>query len=159
MSAIQYKLASPIGPLYLVTSDTGLQGVFWKRQKANLIENLQGASTPLRFMKQTIFELAEYFEGRRKQFEVPLDIQGTDFQKRVWRELRKIPYGKTMSYKEIAIKVGTKGMRAVGTANGRNPLSLIIPCHRVIATGGGLGGYAGGLKTKQYLLDLERSKL
>lgn len=106
-------------------------------------------------MVQAVQEISEYLDGQRKKFEVPLDVEGTDFQKRVWEELRKIPYGKTLSYKEVAQKVGTQGIRAVGTANGRNPISIIVPCHRVIATGGGLGGYAGGLSNKKFLLELE----
>lgn len=155
MEQIQYKLNSKIGFLYFVTSEKGLCGIFWKPQKADFVQKLEKDSLPMRYMVQAVQEISEYLDGQRKKFEVPLDVEGTDFQKRVWEELRKIPYGKTLSYKEVAQKVGTQGIRAVGTANGRNPISIIVPCHRVIATGGGLGGYAGGLSNKKFLLELE----
>ena len=101
-------------------------------------------------------ELKEYFAGERKEFEVPLDLKGTEFQKRVWCELMKIPYGTTISYKELAIRVGgEKKTRAVGGANSMNPVPIIIPCHRVINTGGKLGGYSCGLEIKEKLLELE----
>ena len=104
-----------------------------------------------------IFEqLKEYFAGTRKVFDVPLDIEGTDFQKRVWSELQKIPYGKTISYKSLSEKLGdVKAIRAVGKANGQNPIAIIIPCHRVIGANGNLVGYAGGLDIKEKLLHLE----
>ena len=101
-------------------------------------------------------QLDEYFRGTRKEFDLPLALQGTPFQKAVWHRLTEIPYGETISYAELAQRVGNpKACRAVGTANGANPLPIVIPCHRVIATGGGLGGYAGGLPMKRQLLDLE----
>lgn len=103
-------------------------------------------------------QLDEYFERRRKQFDIPLDITGTDFQLSVWKELSKIPYGKVLSYKEIAGKVGgDKYVRAVGRANGQNPVPIIIPCHRVIETNGKIGGYSGGIGIKEKLLELEGS--
>ncbi|MEG0228462.1 MAG: methylated-DNA--[protein]-cysteine S-methyltransferase [Lachnospiraceae bacterium] len=102
-------------------------------------------------------QLAEYFEGHRKQFSLPLEPEGTEFQKRVWTELQRIPYGETRSYKEIACAVGNaNACRAVGTANNRNPIAILIPCHRVIGSNGALIGYAGGLHTKDYLLRLEK---
>ena len=101
-------------------------------------------------------QLKEYFAGTRKEFDVPLDIEGTDFQKRVWNELQKIPYGKTISYKTLSEKLGdVKAIRAVGKANGQNPIAIIIPCHRVIGANGNLVGYAGGLAIKEKLLHLE----
>jgi methylated-DNA-[protein]-cysteine S-methyltransferase len=101
-------------------------------------------------------QLKEYFAGTRKEFDVPLDIEGTDFQKRVWNELQKIPYGKTISYKTLSEKLGdVKAIRAVGKANGQNPIAIIIPCHRVIGADGSLIGYAGGLAIKEKLLHLE----
>jgi len=101
-------------------------------------------------------QLKEYFAGTRKEFDVPLDIEGTDFQKRVWNELQKIPYGKTISYKTLSEKLGdVKAIRAVGKANGQNPIAIIIPCHRVIGANGNLIGYAGGLAIKEKLLHLE----
>jgi methylated-DNA-[protein]-cysteine S-methyltransferase len=104
-----------------------------------------------------IFDLLkEYFAGTKKEFDVPLDIEGTEFQKKVWEELKKIPYGKTISYKTLAEKLGdVKSIRAVGKANGQNPIAIIIPCHRVIGADGSLIGYAGGLLIKEKLLHLE----
>jgi O-6-methylguanine DNA methyltransferase len=101
-------------------------------------------------------ELAEYFAGRRREFTVPLAVRGTPFQEKVWRALQRIPYGKTQSYLDIARRVGdTKASRPVGSANGRNRIAIVIPCHRVINAGGALGGYGGGLDRKRYLLKLE----
>ncbi|NQV51338.1 MAG: methylated-DNA--[protein]-cysteine S-methyltransferase [Candidatus Marinimicrobia bacterium] len=104
-------------------------------------------------------QLNEYFAGERTSFELPIRVEGTDFQRKVWRELLQIPYGVTRSYGEIANKLGSPGgMRAVGAANGQNPLPIIVPCHRVIAADGSLGGYTGGLDIKHKLLELERQK-
>ena len=103
-------------------------------------------------------QLEEYFNRDRKKFDIPLDISGTDFQLKVWKELSKIPYGKVLSYKEIARKVGGNNyVRAVGRANGQNPVPIIIPCHRVIETNGKIGGYSGGIGIKEKLLELEGS--
>ena len=102
-------------------------------------------------------ELARYFSGTLREFSVPVDLIGTPFQLEVWAQLRSIPYGETRSYEEIAAAVRRpRGMRAVGRANGSNPVSIVVPCHRVVNKGGGLGGYGGGLERKKYLLDLER---
>jgi methylated-DNA-[protein]-cysteine S-methyltransferase len=108
------------------------------------------------YMFNIFKQLKEYFNRERKDFDLPLDLRGTDFQKGVWNELRKIPYGKTISYKELAIKMGgeTKS-RAVGQANALNPTPIVVPCHRVINTGGNLGGYSCGLEIKEKLLELE----
>lgn len=107
-------------------------------------------------LEKAIQQLTEYFEGQRKVFELPLDPDGTEFQKRVWQKLSEIPYGVTRAYKDIAVELGdANASRAVGTANGRNPLSIVVPCHRVIASDGTLGGYAGGLSIKTFLLDME----
>jgi O-6-methylguanine DNA methyltransferase len=101
-------------------------------------------------------ELTEYFEGRRRQFAIPLDLRGTGFERRVWEALRGIPYGRTCSYGELAAALGTPGaVRAVGAANGRNPIAVIVPCHRVIGADGSLRGYGGGLALKEKLLRLE----
>jgi methylated-DNA-[protein]-cysteine S-methyltransferase len=103
-------------------------------------------------------QLREFFAGSRRQFDLPIDTPGSTFQERVWSELRRIPYGETIAYRELAERVGSpRAPRAVGLANGSNRLAIIIPCHRVIAAGGGLGGYGGGLEAKRYLLDLEAS--
>ena len=107
-------------------------------------------------IKKTFQQLTEYFAGRRKKFDLPLNPQGTDFQQSVWETLRTIPFGETCGYKDVAVMVGNpKACRAVGMANNRNPIAIIIPCHRVIGRNGSLTGYAGGLRVKQYLLDLE----
>lgn len=104
-------------------------------------------------------ELEEYFEGKRKSFSVPIKPEGTDFQKKVWRALCDIPYGETASYKEIAEKIGNaKACRAVGMANNRNPIAIIIPCHRVVGANGALTGYAGGIDKKEFLLRLEAQR-
>ena len=106
---------------------------------------------------KTVLQLEEYFDGRRKEFDIPIKLRGTEFQKRVWKELLKIPYGKTVSYKDISIKIGTpKACRAVGMANHNNPILIIVPCHRVINENKKLGGYALGLDLKRRLLELEK---
>lgn len=152
MTQVQWKMDSIIGPLYLVASEIGLQGIFWKPRQ------IEYSSHPI--INVAIKEIEEFLQGKRVEFSVPLDIQGTQFQKRVWKELSKIPYGETRSYKDIAVKIQDKNAsRAVGTANGKNPLSLILPCHRVISSDGSLGGYAGGLDIKIKLLELEKTTL
>lgn len=149
MIRAQWSMRSKIGPLYLVASGKGLQGIFWKKQNAPLVKT--------KLLAKAIQQLKEYFEGDRRTFTLPMDVTGTPFQKSVWNELRKIPYGRTVAYKAIAnqIKNG-KAVRAVGNANGRNPLCILIPCHRVIAGDGTLGGYSGGLDKKKKLLRLEQ---
>jgi len=157
MSQLQYLMKSKIGPLYLVASEKGLQGVFWKEQPVPLAISLKSANPETKILKQTQQQLEEYFTGKRKSFDIPLDFKGTEFQTQVWKELSRIPYGKTFSYSDIAKKLGRdKAVRAVGTANGKNPICIIIPCHRVIAANGTLGGYSGGLKIKTTLLELEQ---
>lgn len=149
----QWKYDSKIGPLYLVAGTTGLQGVFWKKQSAPMIKTLK--ENPI--LMNTTEQLEEYLDGKRKKFELPLEMIGTDFQKKVWKELTKVPFGKTLSYKDIATKLhNDKATRAVGTANGKNPLCIIVPCHRIIASDGTLGGYSGGLGIKTKLLALEQ---
>ena len=109
-------------------------------------------------IKEAFKQLTEYLDGKRKEFDIPLEMEGTDFQKSVWKALKKIPYGETKSYKEIAESIGDpKACRAVGMANNRNPVAIFVPCHRVIGANGGLVGYAGGLGIKEKLLELERS--
>jgi methylated-DNA-[protein]-cysteine S-methyltransferase len=148
MSLSQRKIPSPVGELYLVASDKGLRGIYKKKQAVPV--------EPSKVLDSASRELNEYFSGDRKKFSVPLDLEGTDFQKKVWAELIKIPYGTTVSYREIATRIRSpKAVRAVGSANGKNPLCIVVPCHRVIAADGGLGGYSGGLKMKSKLLELE----
>lgn len=151
----QWKMDSPIGPLYLIASEKGLKSVLWKAKGVPFAATL----TEHKILAQAVQELTEYFDRNRLQFSVPLDVEGTEFQERVWKQLAQIPYGKTFSYSEIAVQIGQeKAVRAVGTANGRNPLSIVVPCHRVIAANGTLGGYSGGLAIKTKLLELERNR-
>ena len=121
-------------------------------------QSSRGAARSRQWSRQAVQELKEYAGGERKKFTVPLDLEGTSFQKRVWKALRTIPYGQTRSYGEIARQVGNpRAARAVGMANHENPIAIVVPCHRVIAGDGSLGGYAGGLKKKSTILNLEKS--
>ena len=154
MNLLQKKIESKIGPLYLVSSEIGLRGVFWNKQSIKIKTINSIASQNLLVAEK---QIKEYLKGLRKSFDLNLDIQGTNFQKIVWAQLMKIPYGDTRSYKDIASSLGKpQASRAVGTANGKNPLCLIIPCHRVIASNGSLGGYSGGLDKKRQLLQIEQ---
>ncbi len=155
---------SAIGPLTAGVTDSGLALLEFSdparldRQLATL-HRLFGPTRLGRhpMLDQISTELGEYFEGTRRQFEVPLVIRGTPFQEEVWRALLTIPYGTTSAYSDIAERLGrTNGQRAVGLANGRNRIAIVIPCHRVIERAGGLSGYGGGLARKKFLLDLER---
>jgi len=149
-----YRYNFPIGPLWLAEKDGNLTYVGFDEQDERLRDH-QYSNTP--FLKEVAHQLEEYFAGQRKYFQLPLAPQGTDFQLKVWRELQAIPYGETRSYKEIACRIGNpKACRAVGSANNRNPISIIIPCHRVIGHRGELVGYGGGLEKKRFLLELER---
>ena len=153
MEKAQRKITTQIGPLYLVASKKFLYGVFWKDQK---IANEEKDSKESKILDKAERQINEYLIGKRESFDIPLKLEGTEFQKRVWAELEKIPYGETRSYKQIATALkDPKACRAVGTANGKNPMSLIIPCHRVINESGKMGGYAGGLNIKEFLLGLE----
>lgn len=158
MSTVQKRIESKIGPLYLVASEVGLKGIFWKKQSVPMIMPHEEGGFESQVLQKTELQVTEYLAGQRQVFDLPLDAEGTEFQKRVWQKLSEIPYGMTRSYKDIAIELGgdSGSSRAVGTANGRNPLSLVVPCHRVIASDGTLGGYAGGLSIKTFLLDLEQ---
>ncbi|HHT68799.1 MAG TPA: methylated-DNA--[protein]-cysteine S-methyltransferase [Firmicutes bacterium] len=152
MQFCQYD--SPIAPLWLGEENGRLSLLVFSKDDSRLQGYVDG-TTPL--LEQAKKQLDEYFSGRRKQFEIPLVLHGTEFQQRVWRELQAIPYGQTHTYKEVAVRVECpKGSRAVGLANNRNPISIIIPCHRVVGQNGKLTGYAGGLDSKQHLLDLEQ---
>jgi methylated-DNA-[protein]-cysteine S-methyltransferase len=151
MKTWQQKISSPLGVLYLTASAKGLRGIYFKKQSVSF-----GTSSVL---ARAARELREYFGGKRKRFTVPLDVrEGTAFQKKVWRTLSKIPYGETLSYKDVAARIRhARAVRAVGTANGKNPICIIVPCHRVIAANGGIGGYSAGLRVKKRLLALEKS--
>jgi methylated-DNA-[protein]-cysteine S-methyltransferase len=149
---------SPVGELTLVADDRGLAAILWENDSPDRVRLgalTEKADHPV--LVETERQLAEYFAGERRAFDVPLSFAGTDFQKRVWAALLAIPFGETRSYGEIADQLGNPGAsRAVGAANGRNPISIIAPCHRVVGSNGKLTGFAGGLEAKAYLLDLER---
>lgn len=154
MEKVQRKINSKIGPLYLVVSANFLHGIFWKEQA---LPKEKKNSPEAMMLDKTQKQIHEYLEGQREDFDIPLMLEGTEFQKRVWAQLQKIPYGETRSYKQIATALkDPNACRAVGTANGRNPISIIVPCHRVINESGKLGGYAGGLDIKERLLRLEK---
>ncbi len=143
---------SPFGPIVITFTEQVVTGI--KRREHNLAEQSEQPHSPM--LQKVFTQLDEYFSGKRKSFDFEYKAQGTEFQKKVWKALCDIPYGETRSYKDIAKAVGSeKACRAVGLANNRNPISIVIPCHRVIASNGALTGYAGGLPMKQALLDLE----
>ncbi|MFC5290215.1 methylated-DNA--[protein]-cysteine S-methyltransferase [Actinokineospora guangxiensis] len=147
---------SPVGELTLVATDGALTGLYMAEQRHRPAEAVFGAREDdlLPAVKE---QLAAYFTGELTDFDVPLRLVGTPFQQQVWQALRDIPYGETVSYGELALRVGRpSASRAVGAANGRNPIGLIVPCHRVIGSGGDLTGYGGGVERKRYLLDFER---
>jgi methylated-DNA-[protein]-cysteine S-methyltransferase len=153
-----YKLIpSPVGELKLVASDKGLAAILWENDvpdRVRLGAMAEDAAHPV--LVEAAKQIGEYFAGTRTAFDVPLDFRGTEFQKSVWAALLTIPFGETRSYGEIARAVGRPtAFRAVGAANGKNPISIIAPCHRVIGTNGTLTGFAGGLEAKALLLVLE----
>jgi methylated-DNA-[protein]-cysteine S-methyltransferase len=157
MNLIQYEMKSPVGTVYLVASPKGLQGVFWQKQSAKRVENLDPKRAEDKFIIKAVKQLKEYFAGKRKEFDIDLSFGGTPFQNRVWRALSEIPFGKTVAYKDIAKSISNpKAVRAVGTANGKNPFCIIVPCHRVIAADGSIGGYGGGIPAKRRLLAIEQ---
>lgn len=144
------------GRLKIVSCDVGITSITFLEAFEEFPSN--NSSHPL--LQRCIEELQEYFSGQRKSFSVPIVLNGSDFQCKVWDEVRKIPYGQTVSYKEIAEKWGDVGaVRAVGAANGANKIPIIIPCHRVIGNAGDLTGYAGGIARKQKLLQLEKGAI
>lgn len=143
---------SPIGTLYIGEENSSL--VFISLYKPNLPMTLN--TTPC--LDNAVSQLNEYFNSKRTSFDLPLNLKGTKFQIKVWQALLAIPYAKTVSYQDIAIKIGNpKAVRAVGAANAKNPLAIVVPCHRVIGKNGKLTGYNGGLSVKEFLLNLERN--
>ena len=144
---------TPVGPMVMVENGTAITHLFFGRMAQT--EQVKWEETPL--LRQTAHQLDEYFQGMRRTFDVPLSPEGTEFEQIVWKALQTIPHGETRSYADIARQIGKpSACRAVGHANNQNPVSIIIPCHRVIGTNGKLTGYAGGLSIKQYLLELEQ---
>lgn len=159
-------LATPIGNITLSATDKGICWVSFDTGENTTLELKQWGQRWLScnqvvegrtdLLEQGMEQLAEYFRGLRTDFSTPLDLHGTEFQKKVWNALQRIPYGEVRSYKDVAQAIGSpKAVRAVGGANNRNPLSIFIPCHRVVGSDGALVGYGGGLKIKDYLLALE----
>ncbi|MFF6994895.1 methylated-DNA--[protein]-cysteine S-methyltransferase [Streptomyces sp. NPDC008313] len=147
---------SPYGPLTLVATDGVLSGLYMTGQRHRPPQESFGDRDDTPFGEATA-QLAAYFAGDLKEFDLPLRLDGTPFQRTVWDRLRAIPYGATLTYGELAASLGSPGAsRAVGLANGRNPIGVIVPCHRVVGADGGLTGYGGGLARKQRLLDFER---
>jgi methylated-DNA-[protein]-cysteine S-methyltransferase len=147
---------SPVGALSLVASDRALVALVWRRENHRnaFADAVEQPRHPV--LRETTRQLREYFAGKRRTFELELDFRGTEFQRRVWSTLLTIPYGETRTYGQIAEQIGNPtAVRAVGAANGRNPISIIAPCHRVIGMNGNLTGFGGGLDAKAYLLSLE----
>lgn len=144
----------PIGILEIICSEDSILSVMFVEQEKSVMNKGN------EILENTIAQLNEYFNGSRKAFDLKVSLNGTDFQKNVWNELLKISYGETLSYKSLAIRVGNeKSVRAVGSANSRNKIWIIVPCHRVIGTNGSLTGYAGGIDRKQWLLNHEKNIL
>ncbi|WP_176595867.1 MULTISPECIES: methylated-DNA--[protein]-cysteine S-methyltransferase [Sphingobium] len=150
-------MASPVGELTLVASAKGLAAVLWENDVPGRVKlDPRAPADDHSVLEEAGRQLGEYFAGQREAFDLPLDFKGTDFQKSVWAALLTIPFGETRSYADIASQIGKpSACRAVGAANGRNPISIIAPCHRVVGANGALTGFAGGLKAKRYLLGLE----
>jgi methylated-DNA-[protein]-cysteine S-methyltransferase len=158
---LSFKLVeSSVGILKLVASEKGLVAVLWENDDPRRVRLEEMVEEPLHpWIIRAENELKEYFQAERSVFSIPLDIRGTHFQKQVWNALMGIPFGETRTYSELAKQLGDpKATRAVGAANRRNPISIIVPCHRVIGASGNLTGFAGGLKTKAHLLGLEAAK-
>jgi len=150
--------STPVGPLRLVGSEMGLSMVWFLRGRRSQKPDPEWKEDAA-FFRDVRCQLNEYFAGTLRDFAIPLLMEGTDFQKRVWNSLLTIPYGQTTSYGELARQIGDpKAVRAVGAANGQNPIPIIVPCHRVIGSNGSLTGFGGGLENKRKLLELERGQ-
>ncbi|MBE2211589.1 MAG: methylated-DNA--[protein]-cysteine S-methyltransferase [Xanthomonadaceae bacterium] len=147
---------SPIGLLFIAADDTGLRAVEFPENRHPVKREGDWHEGDHPLLDEAERQLGEYFAGKRRDFDLPLAPRGTDFQLGVWQALRSIPFGETWSYAQLAARIGkTSAMRAVGAANGRNPIPIIVPCHRVIGADGSLTGFGGGLPTKEFLLRLE----
>jgi len=161
---VRADIASPVGTLTLIASSKGLHFVLWEHERARpdwaraLGAVPESPRHPI--LARAKAQLGEYFAGNRRRFDLPLVFEGTAFQVRAWQQLARIPYGTTLCYAEQAARLGdAKKARAVGTANANNPLSIIVPCHRVIAKSGALAGFGGGLENKKLLLELEAGEI
>lgn len=155
-----FTIDSPVGQLTLVASEKGLRAVLWLQERDTLVRLgpvEHSDRDPHGVLAAAAQQLGEYFAGERTEFDLPLDPVGSEFQQSAWDALRTIPFGETVSYGEQARRMGDRRKaRAVGAANGRNPISIIVPCHRVVGADGSLTGFAGGIETKAWLLDHER---
>ncbi|WP_338570093.1 methylated-DNA--[protein]-cysteine S-methyltransferase [Erwinia billingiae] len=160
MSYFCKVMPSPVGALTLIASDLGLTAILWQDDNPNRVRLPDMQENPTHpVLVETERQLNEYFAGTRTTFTMTLDFVGTEFQKKVWQALVAIPFGETRSYADIAREIGNpKAVRAVGAANGKNPISIIAPCHRVIGSNGKLTGFAGGLEVKAFLLKIETAK-
>ena len=151
------RFTTPLGPVLATANDRGINGIYFVGQRYEIEigrEWHEEGDDPV--LTECARQLGEYFEGKRREFDLPLDSAGSDFQQRVWREIARIPFGKTISYAELARRAGAAGSaRAAGAATGHNPLSVVVPCHRVVGSDGSLTGYAGGIERKTRLLEIE----
>lgn len=154
---VSKTMTSPVGELTLVASAKGLAAILWENDRPGRVRlNIVARDDNHPVLREAERQLGQYFAGARTRFDLPLDFAGTDFQKKVWAALLTIPFGETRSYAQIAAQIGApKAVRAVGAANGRNPISIVAPCHRVIGSNGALTGFAGGLAAKEALLAVE----
>ena len=152
------EMPTPVGCLKLIAHDRALVAVLWEHELENRVKLQQATRLDTHpILVNTQQQLTEYFAGQRQHFDLPLEFIGTPFQQQVWQALLHIPFGETRSYKQIAEHMGNvKAVRAVGAANGRNPISIIVPCHRVVGANGRLVGFAGGLENKAILLKIEK---
>ncbi|KRG68194.1 methylated-DNA--[protein]-cysteine S-methyltransferase [Pseudoxanthomonas dokdonensis] len=156
MTIYYQTIPSPVGDLLIAADDHGLRLIEFPDPRHPMAKPEQWQSGEHPLLVETRRQLDEYFSGQRERFDLPLAPEGTAFQQQVWMSLRDIGYGQTISYRQLAERIGNvKAMRAVGAANGRNPLPIVVPCHRVIGADGSLTGFGGGLPTKQFLLQLE----
>jgi methylated-DNA-[protein]-cysteine S-methyltransferase len=157
MTLYYKEIKSPVGKLKLVASSKALVAVLWEEERPNRVTlGMMNLDPQQPILIEAERQISEYFAGERIRFDLPLELNGTEFQKKVWQALREIPFGNTKSYLDLARAVGSPAAsRAVGATNGKNPLSIVVPCHRVVGADGALTGFAGGLKTKAALLALE----
>ncbi len=158
MTICYQKVTSPLGPIFIAADDTYLRVITFDRNEEKIRASFSGFKHENNeIITQTRIQLQEYFAGKRTEFDLPIAFTGTEFQQQTWHALKTIPYGETRSYSEQAHFLGNpKAVRAVGRANGLNPIGIVVPCHRVIGKSGKLTGYAGGIEKKKFLLDLEK---
>jgi methylated-DNA-[protein]-cysteine S-methyltransferase len=151
-------MKSPVGLLTLVATEAGLSELWFDKPEATIVRRDIGRASPKHvILAEATRQLREYFSGDRMAFEIPLDFVGTEFQRQAWRGLLEIPFGETRTYAEHASRIGRpRAVRAVGAANGRNPIAIVVPCHRLVGSDGSLTGFGGGLPAKAWLLALER---